>query len=430
MPATVNEHPSRPSYARPQSDRVPAPPPTPTGFSDASQRPSGPAPARPRRGRRVLAYVALIGGALALIVLLGFLKFSQISMLMGFGKKMQAAGPPPEAVSTRKAEQQTWESTLSSVASVVSAKGVALANDAPGVVAAIHFDSGQMVKQGQVLVELDSRVERAQLASTRAQRELAGTQAKRSETLLGTGVIAQAAADTDFASLKSLTAQESQLQAQIDRKIIRAPFSGKLGIRQVNLGQYLAPGTTVAMLESADADYVDFTLPQENLPQLHVGMKVRASEEEVKNSTIEGEISAVDPTVDPATRSVKVRARFAGQETRFRPGMFLRVQVVLPAERQVVAVPLTAVVHASYGDSVFVTEEKPGPDGKPRPTAQQKFVKLGDERGDFVAITDGLKAGEEVVSEGAFKLRNGLPLKIDNQSVKLERSLTPTPVNH
>jgi membrane fusion protein (multidrug efflux system) len=429
MAATVNEHPSRPSYARPQSERVPAPPPSSAG-RDVSQRPSGPAPARPRRGRRFLAYVLMIGGALAVIVLLGFLKFSQISMLIGFGKQMQKAGPPPEAVSTRKAEEQTWESTLSAVASVVSAKGVALANDAPGVVSAIHFDSGQTVKQGQVLVELDSRVERAQLASTRAQRELADTQAQRSQTLLGTGVIAQAAADSDFASLKSLTAQQSQLQAQIDRKIIRAPFSGKLGIRQVNLGQYLAPGTTVAMLESADADYVDFTLPQENLPQLHAGMKVRASEEEGKGSTIEGEISAVDPTIDPATRSVKVRARFPGQESRFRPGMFLRAQVVLPAQRQVVAVPLTAVVHASYGDSVFVSEEKPGPDGKLRATAQQKFVKLGDERGDFVAITDGLKVGEEVVSEGAFKLRNGLPLKIDNQSVKLERSLTPTPVNH
>ncbi len=429
MAATVNEHPSRPTYARPQSDRVPAPPPGPAD-RDVSQRPSGPAPARPRRGRRLLAYVLMIGGALAIIVLLGFLKFSQISMLIGFGKQMQKAGPPPEAVSTRQVEQQTWESTLSAVASVVSAKGVALANDSPGVVSAIHFDSGQMVKQGQVLVELDSRVERAQLASTRAQRELAETQAQRSQTLLGTGVIAQAAADTDFASLKSLSAQQSQLQAQIDRKIIRAPFSGKLGIRQVNLGQYLAPGTTVAMLESADADYVDFTLPQENLPQLHVGMKVRASEEDVKSSTVEGEISAVDPTVDPVTRSVKVRARFPGQESRFRPGMFLRAQVVLPVQRQVVAVPLTAVVHASYGDSVFVAEEKPGPDGKLRPTAQQKFVKLGDERGDFVSITDGLKVGEEIVSEGAFKLRNGLPLKIDNQSVKLERSLTPTPVNH
>jgi membrane fusion protein (multidrug efflux system) len=372
----------------------------------------------------------VIGGAVALIALLGFLKFSQISMLIHAGAAMQKAGPPPETVSTHVAEEQTWERTLNAVASVVSAKGVALANDAAGVVSAIHFDSGQTVKQGQVLVELDSRVERAQLASTRARRELAETQAKRTQTLFQSGSIAQAQVDADTAALKSASAEESSLQAQIDRKIIRAPFSGKLGIRQVNLGQYLAPGTTVSVLESADADYVDFTLPQENLSLLHTGMVVRANEEGVAKSTVEGEISAVDPTIDPATRSVKVRARFSGPENQFRPGMFLRVSVVLPDKQKVVAIPLTGVVHAPYGDSVFVSEDQPGPDGKPRKAAQQKFVKLGDTRGDFVAVTDGLKAGEEVVTAGAFKLRNGIPLHIDNQSVKLEPSLNPTPVNH
>ena len=391
--------------------------------------PSGPAPARPRAGRRALRYVLVIGGAVALIALLGFLKFSQISMLMNFGAQMQKAGPPPEVVSTTAAADQTWEHTLNAVASVVSAKGVAVANDAAGVVAAIHFDSGQTVKQGQVLVELDARVERAQLASIRARREFAGSQEARSQSLVKSGSIAQATADSDTAQLKSLAADESSLQAQIDRKIIRAPFSGKLGIRQVNLGQYLAPGTTVSVLESADADYVDFTLPQENLPLLHAGMTVRATPEGVKAAPIEGQISAVDPTIDPQTRAVKVRARFESED-QFRPGMFLRVAVVLPEKDKVVAIPLTSVVHASYGDSVFVVSEKPGPDGKPRKVAEQKFVKLGDQRGDFVAVTDGLKAGEEVVTAGAFKLRNGLPLTIDNKSVKLEPSLDPKPVNH
>jgi membrane fusion protein (multidrug efflux system) len=391
--------------------------------------PSGPAPARPRSGRRALRYILVIGGALALIALLGFLKFSQISMLMNFGAQMQKAGPPPEVVSTRVADEQTWEHTLNAVASVVSAKGVALANDAAGVVSAIHFDSGQTVKQGQVLVELDARVERAQLASTRARRELAASEAQRSQSLFKTGSIAQAQVDADLAQLKGLEADERSLQAQIDRKIIRAPFSGKLGIRQVNLGQYLAPGTTVSVLESADADYVDFTLPQENLPLLHAGMAVRATPEGVKAEPIEGQISAVDPTIDPQTRAVKIRARFEAED-QFRPGMFLRVAVVLPEKDKVVAIPLTSVMHASYGDSVFVVGEKPGPDGKPRKVAEQKFVKLGDQRGDFVAVNDGLKAGEEVVTAGAFKLRNGLPLTIDNKSVKLEPSLDPKPVNH
>jgi membrane fusion protein (multidrug efflux system) len=371
----------------------------------------------------------MIGGALALIVLLGFLKFSQISMLIGMGKQMQKAGPPPETVSTRVAEEQTWEQTLNAVASVVSAKGVSLANDAAGVVSAIHFDSGQTVKQGQILVELDARVERAQLASTRARRELAGSEATRSQNLFKSGSIAQATVDADVASLRSLSAEEASLQAQIDRKIIRAPFSGKLGIRQVNLGQYLAPGTTVSVLESPEGDYVDFTLPQENLALLHPGMVVRAQQEGAKSEPVLGEISAVDPTIDPQTRSVKLRARFP-KDNQFRPGMFLRVAVVLPDKSKVVAIPLTAVVHAPYGDSVFVTEEKPGPDGKQRQEAQQKFVKLDGTRGDFIAVTDGLKAGEEVVTAGAFKLRNGIPLNIDNKSVKLEPSLNPTPVNH
>jgi membrane fusion protein, multidrug efflux system len=430
MPATLNEHPSRPSYARPQSERTPVAPPSLPGRADSPHRPSGPAPARPRRGRRFFAYVGVIGGALALIVALGFTKFSQISMLIHFGAAMQKAGPPPETVSTRPAEEQTWENTLNAVASVVSAKGVALANDSAGVVSALHFDSGQTVKQGQVLVELDSRVERAQLASTRAKRELAQTTTKRSQTLLSTGAIAQAAADADTASLQSLIADQSALEAQIDRKIIRAPFSGRLGLRLVNLGQYLAPGTTVATLESADGDYVDFTLPQEDLPLLHTGMVVRAAEDGAMSAPVEGTISAVDPNIDPATRSVKVRARFPGEEKRFQPGMFLRASVVLPEQRKVVAIPLMAVVHASYGDSVFVTAQKPDPEGKPRTVAEQKFVKTGDSRGDFVAVTDGLSAGEEVVTAGAFKLRNGLPLKIDNTSVKLDPKLAPKPVNH
>jgi membrane fusion protein, multidrug efflux system len=427
MSASINEQPSRPAHARsfPEHAREPSrPPPEPPPL-----RPSGPVPAKPRRRSRVLGSVLVIGGALAVVGLLGFLKFSQISMLIGAGKQMQKAGPPPETVSTRRAEEQTWESTLNAVASVVSAKGVALANDSPGVVAAIHFDSGQNVKVGQVLVELDSRVERAQLGSTRARLELARTSLDRSQALVSSGVIAQAQVDADSASWKSLSAEQAALAAQIERKVVRAPFSGKVGMRQVNLGQYLAPGTTLTVLESADADYVDFTLPQQNLSLLRAGMVVRASQEGVTGAPVVGEISAIDPTIDPATRSMKVRARFPPQANPLRPGMFLRVAVLLPEQKKVVAIPMTALIHASYGDSVFVVEQKPGPDGKPRPTAQQKFVKLGEMRGDFVATVDGLKPGEEVVTAGGFKLRNGIPLKIDNTSVKQDPKLAPEPEN-
>jgi membrane fusion protein (multidrug efflux system) len=394
-----------------------------------AHRPSGPAPAAPRRRKRVLGSIFLIVGALALVAALGFVKFSQISLLMSAGAAMKKAGPPPEAVSTRKAEQASWERTLQAVGSVVSAKGVAVANDAPGVVSAIRFDSGQTVKQGQILVELDARVERAQLASLRARRELAQTSLGRSQALVASGVVAQAQLDTDAASFKGLGADQAALAAQIERKIIRAPFSGKLGLRQVNLGQYLAPGTTVAVLESADADYVDFTLPQDTLPLLHNGMTVRAAQGGVDSTPIEGTISAIDPTVDAATRNVTVRGRFPAGDLALRPGMFLRVTVVLPEQEQVVAVPQTAVVHASYGDSVFVVQEKPGDDGKPRRVAQQKFVKTGATRGDFVAIQKGLSAGEEVVTAGAFKLRNGLPLLIDDAHAGEKPELLPHPPN-
>jgi membrane fusion protein, multidrug efflux system len=350
-------------------------------------------------------------------------------MLMGMGAAMQKAGPPPETVSTRKADAQTWESTLNAVASVVSAKGVALANDAPGIVLRLHFDSGQSVKQGQILVELDSRVERAQLASVRARLALANTQLARTHALVNEGVVAKAQVDTDEASFKGATAEEAQLQAQIDRKIIRAPFTGRLGLRQINLGQYLAPGTTVAILESADSDYVDFTLPQDNLQKLKLGMAVRATQDSIKREPILGEVSAIDPTVDPLTRNMKVRAKFPAQDNPLRPGMFLRVAVILPEQRTVTAVPATALVHASYGDSVFVVEDQPGPDGKLRKASQQKFVRIGDTRGDFVSVLEGVKPGEEVVTAGAFKLRNGIPLIIDNKSVSTQPELAPKPEN-
>lgn len=416
---------SRPAHERiaplPPLPDMPPLPSTPPASSTVAP------PARPHR--RWPRYVAVVIGLVAVIGGLGFVKFSQISMLMGMGAAMQKAGPPPETVSTRPAEAQTWESTLNAVASAVSAKGVSLANDAPGVVARLYFDSGQSVKQGQVLVELDSRVERAQLASVRARLGLANTQLARTHALVNEGVVAKAQADTDEASFKSASAEEAQLQAQIERKVIRAPFTGRLGLRQINLGQYLAPGTTVAILESADSDYVDFTLPQDNLSKLKLGMGVRATQEGVSKEPILGEISAIDPTIDPLTRNAKVRAKFPAQDNPLRPGMFLRVAVILPEKKGVTAVPTTAVVHASYGDSVFVVDEKPGPDGKQRKVAQQKFVRLDDTRGDFVNVLDGVKAGEEVVTAGAFKLRNGIPLIIDNQSVPQKPSLDPKPEN-
>jgi len=266
------------------------------------------------------------------------------------------------------------------------------------------------------------------LASLRARRELAEISVKRSTALASSGAVAQSQVDADSSSFKSLTADAGALSAQIARKVIRAPFSGKLGIRQVNLGQYLAPGTTVTTLEAEKSIFVDFALPQQDLPKLHTGMTVRALQSGSSQSFGEGVISAIDPAVDPMTRTIKVRASLQDAEDKLRPGMFLRVEVVLPEKSEVVAVPQTAIVHASYGDSVFLGEEKPGPDGKPRKVVRQQFVKVGTKRGDFVSVLDGLKADEEVVTAGAFKLRNGLPLAVNNQGGP-QPSLDPHPEN-
>lgn len=423
--ASLEERPSRPESE---------PPPV----SDT------PRSARARKRGGFKRYLLACGGLLLLVLGLAGLKGAQIATLVGFGKKAQAAGPPPEAVSTRRAEAQNWERVLSAVASVVSAKGVAISNDAPGIVARLHFDSGASVKQGQVLVELDSKVERAELASVRARQKLADTSLKRSQELIASGVVARAQVDADEAAFATARADESGLIAQIERKTLRAPFDGRLGLREVNLGQYLAPGTRVTVIESTVSDYVDFTLPQENLGRLEVGMPVRVSEETndamtaprapdaapaAAKAPLEGKITAVDAGVDPATRAVKVRASLPNGAARLRPGMFVRVSVVLPERALVVAVPLTSVVRASYGDSVFVVEDKVDAAGKPGKVARQTFVQLGETRGDFVAIQKGVSAGEDVVSAGAFKLRNGAPVRIDNESVKQTPSLAPRPEN-
>jgi len=373
-----------------------------------------------------MRYVIAILSLIAVLATLAGVKASQISMLMGAGKAMQKAGPPPEMVSTQSAEQQTWETTLSAVGNVVAAKGVALSNDAAGVVTRLYFESGASVKQGQTLAELDSNVERAQLASIRAKKELADTSLQRTKALVNSGSIAPAQLDADQSALKSLAADENAVGAQIGRKVIRAPFSGRLGIRAVNLGQYLSPGTTITVLEDIRSVFVDFALPQQQLGNLKVGMPVRATDPAHRSSLVEGSIVAIEPAVDAVTRSVKVRAGLRNDDEKLRSGMFITVSVILPQKAAVIAIPATSVVHASFGDSVFCVDDIPAgsPGEKPKKVARQQFVKIGESRGDFVSILAGVKAGEAVVTAGAFKLRNGAAVMVNNQ-VKLEPQLEP-----
>lgn len=359
--------------------------------------------------------VLVIVGALALV------KAAQIGKLMKAGKAAEAAGPPPEVVATAVAAEATWETTLPAVGSVETSKGVTLSVEVPGVVTALRFESGDVVKRGDVLLELEAKVERSQLAAALARKQLAEQNLARNKQLVATGALAGAQLESDEATLKSATADAAALQAIISRKTLTAPFGGKLGIRAVNLGQYLSPGTTVTTLETTETQFVDFTLPQQRLGDVSIGNPVRIG---LAGGTVDGKIAAIDPTVDPVTRSLKLRAEVPDPEKKLRPGMFVEVAVVLPTKRTVIAIPITAIVHASYGDSVFVVE--PGKDGKK--IARQQFVRTGETRGDFVAIEQGVKSGQEVVVSGAFKLRNNAPITVNN-AVKPAPSVAPQPEN-
>jgi membrane fusion protein, multidrug efflux system len=344
------------------------------------------------------------------------------------------AGPPPEAVGTAIAHEETWEGTMSAIGTVAAVRGVAVSNEAPGVVTAIRFESGQVVRAGQVLVELDTSVERAQLESAEARRSLAELGAGRTRKLAERQAVSQAQVDTDEAQLKTSSADFGALKAQIERKTVRAPFAGRLGIRNVNLGQYLNPGTPITVLESLGSVFVDFALPQQTLAAVRVGTPVRVvlggagagpgAGGASAGLELAGTIGAVDPTIDAVTRSIKLRASIPNKQEKLRPGMYVQVTVVRDEKVHVVIAPLTAVVHAPYGDSVFVVEDKAGPDGAPGKFARQQFVRLGVARGDFVAIADGVKAGQELVTAGAFKLRNGTRVLINND-VKPTPSVTP-----
>ena len=390
----------------------------------------------PSRKKKVLRYLVVTLGLVAVVGALVAVKFLQISSLMAMGKEMKAAGPPPEAVGSATAKAEDWEGTLSAVGNIAGAKSVDISNDAAGRVQKIRFESGAMVKQGQVLVELDTSVERAQLASAKSRRDLAQVTASRSRTLVHEKVMPQAQLDNDEATLRTANTEIAALQAQIERKVVRAPFKGRLGIREVDVGQYLNPGTKLTVLEQIGAVFVDFSLPQQRLSSVKEGMPVRIVVEGASGFTVDGAVSAVEPAVDNATRSIKLRATVPNTDDKLRPGMFVQVSLILPKREPVVSVPATAVIHASYGDSVFVIEDKPAdapgmsktPDGKPVKQARQHFVRVGEARGDFVAILDGVKAGQEVVSAGAFKLRNNSPVVVDN-TIKSDAKLNPRPEN-
>ena len=362
----------------------------------------------------------MLGLMLVLLSGLGFVKFRQVQAAM-HGAAFQ---PAPEAVTSVVARREQWPATMSVIGTMEAVHGVTVSADLPGSVARINFDSGQSVRAGDVLVELDTRQERAQLAALEAQRDLARINYGRTQQLVAEGVVSRMEYDQATAQQKATEANVAEIHATIERKTIRAPFSGILGIRKANLGQYLAAGEAVVPLQSLNPIYVDVGLPQQALGQVAVGRSLRVTSEDLPGRVFTGRITALDSVVDQATRNVQVQATLSNPEGKLRPGMFVQVQVGLGASRPVIALPASAISYAPYGDSVFIITDLKDQQGRTYRGVRQQFVKIEGSQGDQVAVVSGVNPGDEVVSSGVFKLRNGAAVQVNN---KVQPGNNPAP---
>ena len=345
-------------------------------------------------------------------------------------KQVQAAAkggayqPPPEAITTIVARQETWPSTLSVVGTAAAVHGVTVSADLPGTVDKINFDSGQWVKEGDILATLDTRQEKAQLASMEAQHDLAQVNYDRYQRLVAEGVISRMDYDKAMADRKATDANAAEIRAMIDRKTIRAPFSGVLGIRQVNLGQYLAAGNPIVSLQSLNPIYVNFGVPQQLTSQVKIGHIVRITNEELPGLAFSGRVNAIDSVVDQATRNIQVEATLENPQAKLRPGMFVEVEVGVGASQSVIPLPASAISYAPFGDSVFIVSELKSPAGQTYRGVRQQFVKVQGARGDQVGVVSGIGPGEEIVTSGVFKLRNGAAVAVNN---KIQPGNNPSP---
>jgi membrane fusion protein (multidrug efflux system) len=367
--------------------------------------------------------IVMLAVTAMLVAALGFVKFRQIQTAIAQGASFQ---PPPDAVTTIVAQQEEWPATLEAIGTLAAVQGVTISTDLSGTVDRIAFDSGKSVRAGDVLVQLDTRQERSQLTSVEAQRDLAHLNFTRMKDLLDQRVISRAEFDRSMTDQKHTDAQVGEIQTTIARKTIRAPFSGMLGIRQVNLGQYLGAGDPVVLLQSLHPIYVNFGVPQQDAGDLRIGRAVRITAGDLTGVEFAGRITAIDAVVDQTTRNVQVQATLGNADGKLRPGMFVQTEVAVGQSRQVVALPAPAISYAPYGDSVFIVTDLKGPNGQTYRGVRQQFVKLGGARGDQVAILEGVKPGEEVVTSGVFKLRNGGAIQINN-SVRPANDRAPKP---
>lgn len=370
--------------------------------------------------RKIIVAILIV---LVVVGALAGVRFLQIRTLIEAGKK---ATMPPTAVSSAVVHEEKWQGTMNAIGSVVAVQGVTMTPEIEGTVSEIAFESGAMVQKGDLLVRLDTSLEEAQLRATVAQADLARLNAERSRKLFADKTISQSDLDTAEATLKQTLADADAIRATIAKKTIRAPFSGRLGIRMVNLGEYLEKGKAIVSLQSLAPIYVEFSLPQQELAVLSKGLRVRVEADTYPDKKFEGELTAINPDVNATTRNVRLQATLENADQLLRPGMFARVEVLLPVEQKVLAIPATAVLSSPFGDSVYVIES--ATNGAPGLSVRQQFIRTGLARGDFISVESGVKAGERVVSAGLFKLRNGMSV-VENNTLSPKPSAAPKPAD-
>lgn len=361
-------------------------------------------------------------GIAALIAVLASIKALQIRAMIEQGESFV---PPPETVTTAVAKAESWETALTAVGSLTAVQGVTVAAELAGKVTDIAFEPGENVKKGDLLVRQDTSSEEALLPGAAAQVNLTRLNLERAEKMVAEQIISRSDYDAAVANHEQAIAQAATIRATIGKKTVRAPFSGRVGIRQVNLGQTLVEGDPIVTLQTLDPIYVDFTVPQQQLPLLAAGLPVKVTCDALPGLVVEGRITAINPLVDSDTRNVQVQATAGNPGEKLRPGMFINAIVGLPVQRKVLSVPVTAVLYAPYGDSVFVVDD----DERGAKVLRQQFVRLGEKRGDFIAVNEGLNEGEAVVSTGVFKLMNGQAVVVDNRlAPRFQKS--PRPENN
>lgn len=375
--------------------------------------------------RKAKPVVIAISGIVLIVLVLGGIKGAQIVAMIEAGESFV---PPAQAVTTAEVLPVEWGRELTAVGSLVAVQGVMVSTEVPGTVASIHFKSGETVEKGKLLVRLDTSVERAELASAKATARLAKAELQRRKNLPPAGAVSQAEVDANAAEATRAAAEVQNVEAVIAKKTLRAPFSGRLGIRRINLGEVLQPGVDIVSLQSYDPIYAEFSLPQQALAQVSEGDVVAIRTDAFPTMTWEGQVDVIDSEVSANTRNFMVRAVIDNPGGELRPGMFVDVQVRQPELRQLLAIPSSSVLFAPYGDSVYVLTEQKENTEPQQYVVEQRFVRLGERRGDLVAISSGLNPDDVVVSTGAFKLQNGMAVTL-REDLAPEASTNPTPPN-